>query len=118
MGHTRLGRLPRTRKWIQVLDLIGDGAGTPEVAAATRLASQDGLSKAEKDPGLVHAVWLLAQVPLAAEKGNFAERLQRVGMAVSKDPSLFEITGAFTGAIDNHLRQNKGRTTFSFSLSF
>ena len=34
MGHIRLQRLPRTRQWIQVLDLIGGGAGTPELAAA------------------------------------------------------------------------------------
>jgi hypothetical protein len=55
MGHIRLGTLPRTRKWIQVLDLIGDGAATPEVAAATMDALQRGLVKAAKDPGLVHA---------------------------------------------------------------
>lgn len=59
MGHIRLGTLPRTRKWIQVLDLIGGGAGTPEVAAATMEASQRGLAKAASDPGLVHTVWLL-----------------------------------------------------------
>ncbi len=34
MGHIRLGILPRTRKWIEVLDLIGGGAGSSEVAAA------------------------------------------------------------------------------------
>ncbi len=33
MGHIRLGTLPRTRQWIEVLDLIGGGAGTPDVAA-------------------------------------------------------------------------------------
>ena len=62
MGHIRLQGLPRTRTWIQVLDLIGEGAGTPEVAAATMDASQGGLAKAAKDPGLVHTVWLLTQV--------------------------------------------------------
>jgi hypothetical protein len=66
MGHIRLGTLPRTRKWIQVLDLIGGGAGTPDVAAATMDASQRGLISAAKDPGLVYTVWLLTQVPLAA----------------------------------------------------
>lgn len=33
MGHIRLGTLPRTRKWIQVLDLIGGSARRLEVVA-------------------------------------------------------------------------------------
>ncbi len=33
MGHIRLGILPRTQQSIQALDLIGGGAGTPDVAA-------------------------------------------------------------------------------------
>ncbi len=45
MGHIRLGALPRTRKWIQVLDLIGGGAGAPEVAASAMEASQGGQSR-------------------------------------------------------------------------
>ncbi|MCL6507170.1 MAG: hypothetical protein K6T59_09105 [Bryobacteraceae bacterium] len=72
MGHIRLGTLPRTRKWIQVLDLIGGGAGTPEVAAATMEASQGGLAKAAKDPGLIHTVWLLTQVPPASRASTRA----------------------------------------------
>ncbi|MSQ74107.1 MAG: hypothetical protein EXR27_22985 [Betaproteobacteria bacterium] len=49
MGHIRLGTLQRTRQWFQVLDLIGAGADTPEVAAATLAASQRGLVSAAKD---------------------------------------------------------------------
>lgn len=110
MGHIRLGRLPRTRKWIQVLDLIGDGADTSEVAASAMTASQGGLSHAASDEGLIHAVWLLTQVPLAAQKEDFGGALRRVGMDVSDVPTLFEITGAFTGAVDAHLKYNQGRT--------
>ena len=41
MGHIRLGTLPRTRQWIQVLDLIGGGAGTPDVAAAMLICTEN-----------------------------------------------------------------------------
>ena len=110
MGHIRLQSLPRTRKWIQVLDLIGGGAGTPEVAAATMDASQGGLAKAAKDPGLVHTVWLLTQVPLAARGENFVADLRRLGLEVSDSPGLLEVVGAFTGAVDTHLGHRGGRT--------
>ncbi len=110
MGHIRLGNLPRTRKWIQVLDLIGGGAGTPEVAAATMDASQQGLTKAAHDPGLVHAVWLLTQIPHAARKDDFTTELRKIGLDVSNNPGLLEVVGAFTGAVDVHLRRSGGRT--------
>ncbi|MGH7962864.1 MAG: hypothetical protein ACRERD_13715 [Candidatus Binatia bacterium] len=110
MGHIRLGNLPRTRKWIQVLDLIGGGAGTAEVAAATMEASQRGLLKASKDAGLVHTIWLLTQVPLAARSESFVAGLRKLGFGVSDAPSLLEVVGAFTGAVDAHLRRSGRRT--------
>jgi hypothetical protein len=110
MGHIRLGTLPRTRKWIQVLDLISGGAGTPEVAAATMEASQGGLIEAAKDPALAHTVWLLTQVPLAARGENFVPALRRLGLEVSNSPSLLEVVGAFTNAVDAHVRRTGGRT--------
>ena len=110
MGHIRLGTLPRTQQWIQVLDLIGGGAGTPDVAAATMDASQRGLINAAKDPGLVYTVWLLTQVPLAARSKDFVARLQKLGLGVSDFPSMMEVVGAFTGAVDAHLRRTGGRT--------
>jgi len=110
MGHIRLGTLPRTRKWIQVLDLISGGAGTPEVAAATMQASQEGLIEAAKDPALAHTVWLLSQLPLAARGEDFVPALRKLGLKVSNSPSLLEVVGAFTGAVDAHVRQSGGRT--------
>ena len=110
MGHIRLGTLPRTRQWIQVLDLIGGGAGTPVVAAATMAASERGLISAAKDPGLVYTVWLLTQVPLAARSKDFVARLRKLGLAVTDSPSLMEVVGAFSGAVDAQLRRTGGRT--------
>ncbi|MBI5716616.1 MAG: hypothetical protein HZC37_02890 [Burkholderiales bacterium] len=110
MGHVRLGTLPRTRNWIQVLDLVGSGAGAPHIAAATMEASQRGLAKAAQDPGLVYTVWLLTQVPLAARSKDFVARLHKLGLQVSDSPSLLEVTGAFADAVDAHLRRTGGRT--------
>lgn len=110
MGHIRLGTLPRTRKWIQVLDLIGGGAGSPTVAAATMDASQRGLQRAARDPGLVHTVWLLTQVPLSARSEDFAGRLHALGLHTSGSPSLLEVVGAFASAVDGYLQHNGGRT--------
>jgi len=110
MGHIRLGNLPRTRKWQQVVGLLDSGAGTPQVAAATLDAAKQGLEKAARDPALVHSFWLLTQLPLCARAEDFVSELERVGLAVSSAPSLLELVGGFTDAVDNHVRSTGGRT--------
>jgi hypothetical protein len=73
-------------------------------------ASRRGLAAAASDPGLVYTVWLLTQVPLAARGEDFVDRLRKLGLGVSDAPGLLEVVGAFTGAVDAHLRHNGGRT--------
>ena len=97
MGHIRLGTLPRTRQWIQVLDLIGGRAGMPDVAAATMDASQRGLLRAAKDPGLVYTVWLLTQVPLAARSKNFRRTPAQARAGSFRFPKLAGSGGGLHG---------------------
>lgn len=110
MGHIRLGNLPRTRKWQHVVALIEGGAGTAQVANATITAAEHGLSKAGEDRGLVETVWLLTQLPLAAKSDDFVRALRAAGLDVSDSPSLLDIVGAFSDAIDKKLSNNGGRT--------
>ena len=79
MGHTRLGNLPRTRKWQEVVALIEGGAGCAQVANATITAAERGLNLAAEDKGLVETLWLLTQLPLAARHDDFAGALRSVG---------------------------------------
>lgn len=102
MGHIRLGRLPHTQKWKQVVSLIDSGASTADIALATLQASQKGLQEASKDPTLIYATWLLTQIPLAAKGSNFSEELSKIGLEVSQQPSLMEVMGAFTSAVDTY----------------
>jgi len=110
MGHIRLGSLPRTRKWRQVVGLIEGGAGTAQVANATMSAAEEGLRLAGRDKGLIETVWLLTQLPLAARSENFAEGLRQAGVDVSDSPGLMEVVGAVSDAIDRRLSTNGGRT--------
>jgi hypothetical protein len=110
MGHIRLGNLPRTRKWQQVVALIEGGAGTAQVANATIAAAEQGLNLAAEDKGLVETIWLLTQLPLAARGDDFGQALQSTGLDVSDSPGLMEVIGAFSDAIDKRLANNGGRT--------
>jgi hypothetical protein len=111
MGHIRLGRLPRTRTWKQVVNLIDDkDSGAPAIAGATLKASEKGLEQVSNDSALVQSFWLLTQLPLCARAENYAEELRRIGISVSGAPTLMELVGAFSDAVDAHVRAVGGRT--------
>jgi hypothetical protein len=110
MGHIRLGRLPRTVKWKQVVSLIDSGASTAEIALVALDASRKGLQAASKDPTLIYSVWLLTQIPLAAKGRNFSEELRERGLEVSQKPTLMEVVGAFTDAVDAYTRGQGARS--------
>jgi hypothetical protein len=111
MGHIRLGTLPKTRKWNQVVGLVEEGADVERIAAASADAAEHGLERASRDEGLAHAFWLLTQIPQAARQSNFSEQLGGLGLSgLSGQPTLFEIVAAFTRAIDSHIRENGKRT--------
>jgi hypothetical protein len=48
MGHIRLGTLPKTQKWKQVVSLIAGGAKVDGIAAASAEAAENGLERASK----------------------------------------------------------------------
>ncbi len=110
MGHIRLGRLPRTRKWSEVVGLVGGGGGTVDVANATLDASLEDLSIAANDPGLVYSFWLLTRIPEAARSDNFADELRSLGLQVSDAPSLPELVAALTDAVDRHVDAANARS--------
>src|SRR5215471_15981710 len=110
MGHIRLGTLPNTQKWHQVVSLIAGGADIERIAAASADAAEHGLEQASQDEGLAQAFWLLTQIPQAARQSNFSERLWELGLSVSSKPTLLEIVAAFTRAVDDHVREHGRRT--------
>ena len=110
MGHIRLGALPQSRKWRQVVDLLQVDAGVEKIAAAAADAAETSLQGAANDPAFLHAFWLLTQIPLAARGPTFAEDLHRLDLRVADHPSLMAIVAAFSDAVDRHARDRGGRT--------
>ncbi|PWU08144.1 MAG: hypothetical protein C5B51_08305 [Terriglobia bacterium] len=110
MGHIRLGRLPRTRKWQEVVGLLRAGSGTAEIAVATLNASKSGLEHASRDPVLVHSFWLLTQIPLCARQTDFLQALEKIGISVPAEPTVLDVVGGFSDGVDEHIYRNGGRS--------
>ncbi|MBI3184681.1 MAG: hypothetical protein HYZ28_21300 [Myxococcales bacterium] len=110
MGQHLLPNLPRTRKWNEVVELIKSDAEVQAVAAAAFEAAHLGLEEAARDPALAKATWLLTQLPLAARAADYLARLRELGLTTREAPSVMELVGAFSDAVDAHLRGTGGRT--------
>ena len=108
MGHVRLGVLPTSRKWNQVVGELRLGADVDTVAALAADAAETSLHAASKDPAFLHAFWLLTQVPLAARGPDFAGDLRRLGVQVADQPSLMDVAAAISGAVDRYTREQGG----------
>ena len=107
MGHVRLGDLPQTRPCKRVIEMLGadpNGAGG---------SSSDTGRLSGRDRTLVRSFWLLTQLPLCPRTSDFPRELETRGLTVSANPSLLELTGAFSEAIDAHARKGGAKTDVS-----
>src|SRR4051812_18553579 len=112
MGHQRLGTLSRSREWQQVIALLSNGANLEAIAAAASRAAETSMIDASADPAVRFPFWLLTQIPLAAREDDFASALRRLGIRVSSDPSLAEVTSGMMDAIDAGVSRLRGQTDF------
>lgn len=110
MGHVRLGQLPRTYRWNQVVGLLQGGGDPAAIAAGTLNAAEREFAQASRDEGVGRTAWLLTQLPLAARDSDYVKRLTDLGLPVTTAPSITELLGAFSDAIDGHMRRTGGRS--------
>jgi hypothetical protein len=110
MGHVRLKAFPGSQLWDRAVELLEDGAPIDEIAAASANAADGALRKAAADPALGHAVWLLAQLPVAARNGNYIDQLERLGFHTTSPPSMMGLLAGIEHAAEAEARRAGGRT--------
>lgn len=124
MGHTRLGTIPKSRKWIEVVQTLSDiDADQEQVAAAsesvdflagrTLSAAQEYLKSATSDLGLRFTFYLLARVALASRQSDFIGQLSDLGIRLGPDDTLIDLTSEFQGAVDTYLRAHRHSSDIS-----
>lgn len=91
MGHIHLLRLPGTKRWREVAELLAGEAAPEEILAASAVAAETQLAGLADEPGYVEALRLLALIPQAARDAHFGARLREIGLAVRDAPSLADL---------------------------
>ncbi len=114
LGHTRLGPLPKSRSWDQVVEtltgsrlrefLVSSSASRVSVIAAQTLkAARSSLTRASGDAGVRYSFYLLTQLALASRQRDWRAVLNEHGIAISDQSSVFDLTAEVHGAIDRHV---------------
>jgi hypothetical protein len=121
MGHTRLGTVPKTRKWNELVEQIAGLGLTTDVATAavnisaiaarTLDAVQKGLDKAVDDFGVRYTFYLLTQVALASRTSDWKSALSQHGISLSNDSTIFDFTAEVQDAIDRYISRNPAGAT-------
>lgn len=102
MGHIRTGRLPKTRRWRQVVALLdAPTVDAPAVARATAHAAERRLRALSDDPSLVHCFWILTRLTTAARRPDFGAALAEIGVEARSDEPIL----SFIARISDQVRQ-------------
>lgn len=113
MGHVRLGTLPQTRAWKEVVRLLADGADVAQIADATLLAADKAFEGMAHDAGFTESVWLLTQLGIAAKHENPTAHLESVGLKLSPHTSIAEVATAISTALNQQMSKAGRRSDIS-----
>jgi hypothetical protein len=106
MGHIRLGTLPNTRPWQQVVGTISQGGSAAAVAKATTQAAAEGLALAKNDLGFREVVYLLAKLVQAARSTDFVQAAGSIPILLPERPGILDVTIGFTQAFETRMEQH------------
>jgi len=110
MGHIRLGVLPHSPKWKEVVKLLEGDGSLSDIAQASFNAALAGLKKVPSDPGFTQALTEIFNFAEAAKSKNFIESLQQAGFDVSTDATVLDLVGSLRQRIDMSFRLLSNRT--------
>jgi hypothetical protein len=106
MGHIRLGELPKTLTWRQLLVVLGsDDATAHAVAVATARGAHARLRLLRDDSSLAYCFWLLTRLASAARHPDFGDALADLGLHAEATDSVL----GFISQVGDRVRDEIGR---------
>ena len=113
MGHSRIGTLPATRKWKEVVSLIANYANEAEIAGAVMRAIGKKFATIREDAGFREAVGLIMQLALAGSSRNPAAELAAAGISLSKTSTQIDMVLSIGEEFDRRIEATRQRSDFS-----
>lgn len=95
MGHIRLGILPKTARWKQVIKMLEAGESVSELVQASFNAAQTGLYRVPNDEGFTQTLTVIFTFIDAVQSRDPVDALRRKDFDIFKGATLFEYIGSF-----------------------
>lgn len=112
MGHIRLGTLPQSKKWQDVVGLLETDAPLDAIAEAAARASEHDLKRSTSDPGFQFVTGLLVRLPFHARAPGFENVLTDLGIGSERLSSL----PAFLAGLNFAIERNAFEVGYSSDL--
>ena len=118
MGHTRLGPIPKTRKWEAVvrllesedLDIGRASAHITDIASFALGAAEGAIKQAKNDVGLTQSLYLLIRILQATREPNPVAALDNMGIRLSDNATAFQMISQFQDLLDKTIIKRGPRT--------
>lgn len=107
MGHTRLGVLPKTRRWKEVIGMLDTGADLQDIALASFCAAHSGLEQVPGDPGFAIVLTTVFKFIQAAQSSNARAALADAGFGIPHAAGALDYVGALRAKIDSALESGQ-----------
>lgn len=119
MGHIRLGHLPKSRQWSQVVALLDDPEADAEaIARAAISAAVDSYRLAGADLGLVESLRTMAVLANASRSEDFEAAVAAAGLPAAAQHDAVSFLVAVFQDTERRFGPNAQRTIFSeFALA-
>jgi len=119
MGHIRLGQLPKTKRWSQVIELLDDpSVEVPRVAEAIVRAAEDAYRQAGDDPGIVESLRVMAFIADASRRDDFAQALADYGLPTTGSQDAIAFLAKVFQETERRFGPTARRTVFTeFALA-
>lgn len=106
MGHIRLGRIPKTKQWNKLFQLLAaPGIDAAQVARAIAIASQKTILSSTANPAAHYCFWLLTRLATAAKSQDFRGELAKIGIRVDNAKSGMDILAAVADVSAKEVRR-------------
>jgi hypothetical protein len=108
MGHVRVGRLPKSFGWSDVIASFGDATRPEEeVLRAATVAAGKTLAAAKFQDGLAYCYWLFLQLAGAARSDDFPGALGGIGVRVPSGDSGLALVTAMSSLAGSTLQDRR-----------
>jgi len=112
MGHSLIGKFPRTKEWDEVSRIISDGADTAQVADATLKAAELAMAWVQNDAGFREAIWLLTQLGVAGTKNHPLAHLAQYGLVGKDTNSVVDVVSDLCNSFESAMEATRERSDF------